>query len=350
MGAEGIGPQYGSILLVLIFYTTDFQLVQYIPKPAVSCLMVLAGLDMCKTWLVQSYFKTKAKLEWLVAPAIVILAFTVGLLNAIFLGVAISTFIFVANFYKAGTVKFVGNGLTLRSTVERGVPEANWLDQHGDLIQIVVLQNYLFFGNAQSVLSYISTMFEEQEQEKSSTVVEHLVPLGAQLDIIATDVPPKPKYVVVDLTLVTGMDTSAVDIFREIVALVKENKCSIFLSGLAPPLRSMLLYAKVSPAQERGTLRFAPDLESALAKAEDGLIFAVSGLDQLDGSESQARFEHRDGDLPEDGFLYALHKIDEQVCSRANNWGVITLPVLLLLRKKNLIPCSVPTPSDASTR
>ena len=106
LGCEGVGPQYGSILLISVFYLTDFQLVQYIPKPAVSCLMVLAGIDMCKTWLVSSYLKTKSKLEWMVAPMIVILAFTVGMLNAILLGVAVATFIFVAHFYKAGTVKF----------------------------------------------------------------------------------------------------------------------------------------------------------------------------------------------------------------------------------------------------
>jgi MFS superfamily sulfate permease-like transporter len=98
--------------------------------------MVLSGFDICKTWLVESFSKTKAKLEWMVAPLIVVLTFAVGMLNAVLLGVAISTFIFVANFYQAGTVKYVGSGLSLRSTVERGVPEANWLSQNGDLIQV----------------------------------------------------------------------------------------------------------------------------------------------------------------------------------------------------------------------
>jgi len=303
LGCEGVGPQYGSILSVLVFYLTDFQLVQYIPKPAVSCLMVLAGLDMCKTWLVNSYLKTKAKLEWMVAPLIVVLAFTVGMLNAIFLGVAMSTFIFVANFYKAGTVKFVGNGLNLRSTVERGVPESAWLSQNGDLIQIVVLQNYLFFGNAQSVLHYVMTMFEEPDAEGD-------VALAA-----AGQRPPSaplPRYVVIDFTIVTGMDTSATDILREISEVCRSHRCKLFLSGLSPSLRSMLVYAKVSPANAKRTLFFAPDLESSLAKAEDGLIARVSHLGDVDESESQARMEHGVGGGPE-GFLHALWKIDEQV-------------------------------------
>ena len=100
LGAEAPPPQYGSCLLVLIFLVWDFSLVQYIPKPAFSCLMVLAGMDMCRTWVVVSYQKTKAKLEWTVGPILVVLAFSIGVLNAIFCGIACSTFIFAANFYR----------------------------------------------------------------------------------------------------------------------------------------------------------------------------------------------------------------------------------------------------------
>lgn len=259
--------------------------------------MVLAGLDMCKTWLVISYFKTKAKLEWMVAPLIVVLAFTVGMLNAIFLGVAISTFIFVANFYRAGTVKYVGNGLNLRSTVERGIPDTTWLNQNGDMIQILVLQNYLFFGNAQSILYYVTTMFEDPATDDAVTQQMLL--------------PPKPSYLVVDFTIVTGMDTSAMDILREISALCRIHRCRIFFSGLSPSLRSMLVYAKLSPAHEKRTLLFAPDLESALAKAEDGLINRVSWLRQQDESEHLTQDQVAIG-APQ-GFHYALQKIDDQV-------------------------------------
>jgi MFS superfamily sulfate permease-like transporter len=174
LGAEGVAPQYGSCLLVLAFYVSNFQFVQYIPKPAFSCLMVLAGLDMCKTWLVGSYFKTQSKIEWMVTPVLVAAAFAVGLLSAIVLGIALSTFLFAAHFYHSGIVRFVGNGVTLRSTVERGVIEQSWLDQNATYIQILVLQHYLFFGNAQSVLNYVSTMFEEADDPNQPPVPLYL--------------------------------------------------------------------------------------------------------------------------------------------------------------------------------
>lgn len=141
LGAEGVAPQYGSFALLGLFYLTDFQLVRYIPKPAFSSLLVLAFLNMMSTWFVKSYSKTKQKWEWMVAPLIVVLTFVVGMLNAIFLGVALSTFIFVASFYRSGVIKYLANGLTLRSIVERGHREQAWLDENGDLIQILVVRS-----------------------------------------------------------------------------------------------------------------------------------------------------------------------------------------------------------------
>jgi MFS superfamily sulfate permease-like transporter len=96
-----------------VFYLTDFRLVSYIPKPAFSSLLVLAFIDMQSTWFFKSYFKTKEKMEWLVVPTIVVLAFAVGLLQAVFLGLAISTFLFVAAFFRSGVVKYISNGLAM---------------------------------------------------------------------------------------------------------------------------------------------------------------------------------------------------------------------------------------------
>jgi MFS superfamily sulfate permease-like transporter len=141
--AEKPAPQYGSNLLLLAFYLSDFQLVQYIPKTAFSCLMVLAGIDMCRTWLIGSFFKTKDKMEWAVAPLLVVLSFGVGMLYAILMGIAASAFLFVANFQKAGTVRFVGSGLSLQSTVERTPRELTWLEQNNYLTQILIVSVYV---------------------------------------------------------------------------------------------------------------------------------------------------------------------------------------------------------------
>lgn len=171
--------------MISLFYLTDFRLIAFVPKLAFSCLLDLAFFDITLTWFIRSYFKTKEKMEWFVVPLIVVFAFGVGLLEAVFLGIALSTFIFVAAFFRSGVVKFAASGKHgVRSTIERPASSAQWLDAHGDLIQVVILQNYLFFGNASSILVYIGSMFEGPKEENHND-----------------ELPPLPKFVVLDMAL-----------------------------------------------------------------------------------------------------------------------------------------------------
>lgn len=176
-------------------------------------MLVLAFIDMIYTWFYKSYFKTKDKSEWLVVPAIVFCAFVFDLLSAVFLGIAFSTFIFVGSFFRSGkcshqllwtyrlgimashrfssfvgVVKYVANGAVIHSTIERPYRKYEWLLDNGDFIQVLVLQNYLFFGNASTVYSYIASMFDRIENDTG----------GDQLET------RKPKFLCMDLALVTG--------------------------------------------------------------------------------------------------------------------------------------------------
>lgn len=79
LGADGLAPQIGAVLLLLIFYLTDFQIVGYIPKPAFSSMLVLSFFDMTHAWFFRSFLKTQDKLEWMVVPvSLTIIIFTVS--------------------------------------------------------------------------------------------------------------------------------------------------------------------------------------------------------------------------------------------------------------------------------
>lgn len=229
-------------------------------------------------------------MEWLVVPLIVVLAFVVGLLSSVFLGIAMSTFLFVASFNRSGVVKYVANGLNIRSTIERSLKTGRWLDRHGDQIQVIVLQNYLFFGNATSILHYLSSMFEEPSDE-----IDELF------------LPPFPRVVVLDMTLVTGMDTSAVDVISDSLALFSKYDTKLFLSGVSLSMRHTMALSGVKPEtirdRSKRKLRFFSDLDAAIGKAEDLL---------LDDEGIEEEVHHRSG--ADSGFLLALHHIDEQVC------------------------------------
>ena len=292
------------MLILLLFYMTDFRLVGYIPKPAFSSLLVLGFIDMTWTWLVRSYFKTKNKSEWLVTPLIVILAFVVGVLQSVFFGLAMSTFLFVAALFRTGVVKYVANGITIRSTIERVSKDASWLDQQGDRIQILVLQNFLFFGNASSTFSYVTSMFEDPNPEVDRRLVS-----------------PKPQFLILDFTLVTGMDTSAVDVFSDILNLCINHKCKLFLAGLSRELREVMtvggLRGDPTPSFER-KLRFLSTLDGAVGKAEDLLLEQERAENSLNGGPGFAV----------KGFAKALQQIDDQVSSDRDHIFTVTWPDL----------------------
>jgi hypothetical protein len=298
LGAENTSPQIGSVLLLLVFYLTDFQLVGYIPKPAFSSLLILSFIDMMYTWFYKSYFKTKDKVEWLVVPLIVIAAFALDLLTAVFLGIAISTFIFVAAFFRSGVVKYVANGIVIHSTVERPFRRSEWLNENGDLIQVLVLQNYLFFGNSSSVYHYIEVLFQGENKDDESRKGKRL-----------------PLFLILDLTLVTGMDTSTVDIFNDIKNLCASNKCKVLMAGMSRSIRTIFslggFIADTSGERSKRLLRFFQSLDAALGKAEDNLLDAEFDEKEAAGQFNRMRLLSEGGN----GFRTALRHIDEEVCA-----------------------------------
>jgi MFS superfamily sulfate permease-like transporter/CRP-like cAMP-binding protein len=312
LGAGGLGPQIGSVLLLLVFYLTDFQIVQFVPKPAFSSMLILAAIDMIWTWAYKSWFKVKDKYEWLVVPAIVVSAFTLDLLTAVFLGIAFSTLIFVAAFFRSGVVKYVSNGRFIHSTIERPFRMSDWLDENGNSIQVIVLQNYLFFGNATSVYAYIGSIFDSEHKRNQNA--------NGGPSLTANDNASSPtKYLLLDLTLVTGMDTSAVDVFQDIRNLCQSKRCKLFVAGMTSNLRSTLALGGFKPdggVRSKRQLRFFAGLDAALGKAEDMLLdsdFHDSEHFPQQPVTLRSNGGHRRGlSRSDNGFRAALRHIDTE--------------------------------------
>jgi anti-anti-sigma regulatory factor len=258
---------------------------------------VLGAVDTFVVWFFGAFRKTQDLVEWLVVPFITAFSLVVGFLNAVFLGIGISMFVFVASFFRVGVVKYNASGLEIRSRIERSVAQSAWLNENGDLCQVLVLQNYLFFGNACTVLDYIATMFEEIDQT-----------LSQRLDF---DIAPFPKILVLDLSLVTGMDTSTVDIFGEIYEFCKNNGCKLFFCGLSARMRKGLelggIRSDVAP-RSQSNVRFFADLDTALGRAEDSLIQSEMKIDSPRSLNRNFSSESLDGAR---GFKRALQQIDD---------------------------------------
>lgn len=155
-------------------------------------------------------------------------------------------------------------------------------------IQILVLQNYLFFGNASAIQNYIASMFEDPDEDVDDLLL-----------------PPKPKVIILDLALVSGMDSSAVDVISDILSVCSSQSCKLFLSGLSVSIRQTLSFGGLKPEttvdRSARKLRFFPDLDTAVGKAEDLLLNEFCLDDTILPKKNES------------GFVRALRCIDKQV-------------------------------------
>ena len=193
----------------------------------------------------------------------------------------------------------VADGVVVRSTIERPLRNSVWLDKNGDRIQIMVLQNYLFFGNATSVYNFIGTEFFDSTRNDD---VEH----------DEQQQHGKPKFLILDLSLVTGMDTSTVGVFNDIRNLCKSNSCKLFMSGISPSIRSLLSlgdFKADTGVRSQRKLRFFSNLDTSVGKAEDMLL--QSDFEEKVAPETDPRRRRlmSEGDY---GFRTALRYIDEE--------------------------------------
>jgi len=85
-----------------------------------------------------------------------------------------------------------------------------------------------------------------------------------------------PRFLVVDLRRVTGVDSSAVVSFVKVVHLAETNGFELVFTGASDPVRKRLERGGV--VESEGVVRFEPDLDRGLQWSEEGLL-RVAGPD-----------------------------------------------------------------------
>jgi MFS superfamily sulfate permease-like transporter len=126
------------------------------------------------------------------------------------------------------------------------------------------------------------------------------------------DLPPIPKYVILDMSIVTGIDTSAVDVMAEISTLCKVNQCCLILSGIPPTVKPPLIAGGLTPSRLNPHLFFMDDLDVSLGKAEDDLLKLVARNEERLIQEGKKQKHQRITSMIDHGLRYALRKIDEE--------------------------------------
>ena len=109
-------------------------------------------------------------------------------------------------------------------------------------MQILRLHGFVFFGTSSGLLERIRRRVEGSA----------------------------PRFLVIDLRRVTGVDSSAVVSFVKVVGLARSNGFELVFTGASEPVRRQLERGGVVPIE--GFVVFEPDLDRGLQRAEDALL------------------------------------------------------------------------------
>jgi sulfate permease, SulP family len=216
------------------------SVIELIPRMIVGGVLVFLGLAFMVEW-VWDKRKVLPRLEYGVVLVILAVIIGRGYLPGVVVGLVVAIVLFAVNYGRIELVREVAFGETYHSNVDRPPAERAALRTMGDKVQIILVNGFLFFGSANGLLEPIRKRAE-------------------------TD---PPRFLVVDLRRVTGVDSSAVVAFVKTLHLAEASGFELVFTGASEAVRRQLARGGIVASE---VVRFEPDLDRGLQRCEEGLL------------------------------------------------------------------------------
>jgi MFS superfamily sulfate permease-like transporter len=251
MGGHARIPSLIATIFMASLSFGGMRVLSYCPRFILAGSIGTQGFSLVVTWLLRS--KPRLALsEWLVVPSIVVLYVQMGMLPAIAIGAGVSLILNAKKIFDTGAIKYNASALIMRSSVERIPRLTEYLNDHGDEVQIVGLQSLACFANAFTIVDFVRNVLKKKKQA------------GA-------------KVIILDMVSLIGLDSSAADSFCYIHMLCVRSGAELFISGASHSIQSCLRRGGM-PQVEGGRcstgsgVRIFADLDAALEAAEELLL------------------------------------------------------------------------------
>ena len=220
------------------------QVIGLIPRMIVGGVSVFLGLSFLVEW-VWDKRKLLPPLEYAVVLAILAGIIVWGFLIGVVIGLVLAVVLFAISYGRIELVREAAFGETYRSNVDRPASERAELRELSEKVQILRVSGFVFFGSANRLLERVRHRVETSP----------------------------PRFLVIDLRRVTGVDSSAVVSFTKVLSLAEAHGFEVVVTGASDPVRAQLARGGVV---ESGGLVFEPDLDRGLQRCEDALLSAPS--------------------------------------------------------------------------
>ncbi|HEX6580697.1 MAG TPA: SulP family inorganic anion transporter [Actinomycetota bacterium] len=220
------------------------SVVALIPKMIVGGVLVFLGLAFIVEWVWDKRRLLPTR-EYGVVLVILMGIIVWGFLTGVVIGLVLAVVLFAISYGRIELVREVAFGETYRSNVDRPADERAELHGLSERVQILRVSGFVFFGSTNRLLERIRRRVEE-----------------ATL----------PRFLVIDLRRVTGVDSSAVVSFVKVLRLAAASGIEVVFTGASDPVRAQLVRGGVDESE--GLASFEPDLDRGLQRCEDALLSA----------------------------------------------------------------------------
>ena len=220
-------------------------LLGYMPKFVLGGLLIYLGADTLHKWIVQSR-RRLSRTEYVSLLAIILIILQWGFIAGILIGVVIGCATFALSAARIDSIKFAFDGSEYRSSLDRSRDDQAVLIAHGDKIQGLNLQSYLFFGSANRLYQHVKALLARHHE---------------------------CRYLIFDFKLVTGIDSSATFSFAQIKRAAQDRGITLVLVHLPAMAEKALRSSEfISP-----DVLIMPELDHALEWCENELIAQHQG-------------------------------------------------------------------------
>lgn len=215
---------------------------ELMPMMVAGGMLVFLGLSFIVEW-VWDRRRSMARAEYLVVLAILAIVMTRGFVPGFVVGLALAVILFAVSYGKVDLVHEAPFGDVYRSGVDRPAADRERLGTMADRVQVLRVSGHVFFGSANRLLERIRAR------------------AGGETP---------PRFHLIDLERVTGVDASAVAAFANAERLAAASGAEIVLTGASPAIRRRLERGGVLRTQ--GVVSVETDLDRGLQRCEDGLL------------------------------------------------------------------------------
>jgi SulP family sulfate permease len=228
------------------------MLLGYMPKFVLGGLLIYLGADQLHKWIIQSR-RRLSFVEYLSLLAIIVIIVQWGFIAGILIGVVIGCATFALSASRIDSIKYSFDGSEYRSSLDRSRDDQAVLAAHGEKIQGLNLQSYLFFGSANRLYQHVKALLARH---------------------------PECRFLVFDFKLVTGIDSSAAYSFAQIKRTAHDRGIKLVLVHL-PAAAEKALRSSEFISHE---VSIVPELDHALEWCENEIIAQHQGLEQEEAS------------------------------------------------------------------